>query len=174
MFHKEQKRFFRKDPTRPKNWVFNKQADEWACTEDRKLTFQYEKKERGDLGYKSQVRIYRCDNCSGCPHQKKCTKSDDVSINRAIYVNPLRDTYRKRAERRLTSDEGVILRRRRATDVETVFGDIKQNHGFKRFTLRGLEKVTLEWHLVALGHNMRKLFEAIGKGEVPNLSGVLA
>lgn len=69
MFHKEQKRFFRKDPTQPKNWVFNKQSDEWTCTEDRKLTFQYEKKERSDLGYKSQVRIYRCDNCSGCTHQ---------------------------------------------------------------------------------------------------------
>ena len=44
--------------------------------------------------------------------------------------------------------------------METVFGDIKRNLGFTRFTLRGLEKVTLEWRLVATGHNIRKLFLA--------------
>ncbi len=167
MFHKEQKRFFKKDPTQPKNWGFNKNADEWMCLQGRTLSFLHEKKERSDLGYESTVRLYRCCDCSGCPHQKKCTKSDDESRNRTIYVNPLRDAYRRRAERRLTSAEGVVLRRRRATDVETVFGNIKQNHGFKRFTLRGLDKVTHEWHLVAFAHNMRKLFEAMsGKNAV--------
>ncbi len=45
-------------------------------------------------------------------------------------------------------------------DVETVFGDIKRNLGFTRFTLRGLEKVELEWRLVATGHNIRKMFLA--------------
>ena len=45
-------------------------------------------------------------------------------------------------------------------EIQTVFGDIKRNLGFNRFTLRGLEKVTHEWHLVAAGHNIRKLFLA--------------
>ncbi len=40
------------------------------------------------------------------------------------------------------------------------FFRIKRNLGFTRFTLRGLEKVTLEWRLVAAGHNIRKLFLA--------------
>lgn len=164
MFHKEQKRAFKKDPTQPKNWSFDELADEWTCAEGRTLTFRYERKERSDLGYESTTRIYRCEDCSGCPHQRKCTKSDDRSKKRSIYSNPLREAYRRRAERRLTSDEGVVLRRRRATDVETVFGDIKNNWGFKRFTLRGLEKVSLEWGLVALGHNMRKIHEAINRG----------
>ena len=164
LFHKEQKRAFKKDATQPKNWTFDGLADEWTCAGGRKLSFQYEKKEKSDLGYESTTRIYRCADCAGCPHQRKCTKSDDESKNRSIYVNPLREAYRKRAERRLTSDEGIVLRRRRATDVETVFGDVKNNWGFKRFTLRGLEKASLEWGLVALGHNMRKLFEAINRG----------
>ena len=37
---------------------------------------------------------------------------------------------------------------------------IERNLGFTRFTLRGLEKVTLGWRLVAAGHNIRKLFLA--------------
>ncbi|MCB6311322.1 transposase [Gordonibacter pamelaeae] len=41
---------------------------------------------------------------------------------------------------------------------------MKSNWGFKRFTLRGLEKASLEWGLAALGHNMRKLHEAVSGG----------
>ena len=44
--------------------------------------------------------------------------------------------------------------------MKTVFRDIKENYGFTRFTLRGLEKVTLEFRLIAADHNIRKLFRA--------------
>lgn len=60
----------------------------------------------------------------------------------------------------LRSEAGSALRKRRSVDVETAFGNIKRNLGFTRFTLRGLEKVELEWRLVAMGHNIRKLFLA--------------
>lgn len=60
----------------------------------------------------------------------------------------------------LRTDVGSAPRKRRSVDVETVFDDIKRNLGFTRFTLRDLEKVTLEWRLVATGHNIRKLFLA--------------
>lgn len=161
MFYKEQKRSFRRDPTQQRNWVFDKETDTWMCGGGRTLSFTYERQETSELGYKSTTRVYRCENCTDCPHHKACTKSDDASKNRTIYVGPLRDAYRTQAAELLTSAEGIDLRRRRATDVETVFGDIKQNHGFKRFTLRGLDKVTHEWGLVALGHNMRKLQAAM-------------
>ena len=83
--------------------------------------------------------------------------------NRRIYVNPHRDALRKKAAARLTSDEGIVLRRRRATDVETVFGDVKRNWGFRRFTLRGIEKVAHEWRLLMMGHNIRKLTRKIAE-----------
>jgi Transposase DDE domain len=34
--------------------------------------------------------------------------------------------------------------------------NIKQNHGFKRFMLRGKEKVTMEWGLISIAQNIRK------------------
>jgi hypothetical protein len=37
-----------------------------------------------------------------------------------------------------------------------VFAAIKNNHQFKRFMLKGLEKVTIETGLLALAHNLRK------------------
>lgn len=167
LFHKEQKRSFKADPTQPKNWIFNEESDTWTCSGGRSLAFLEDKRVKSDLGFVSATRLYRCDDCSGCPHQAKCTKSEDESRNRTIYVNPSLAEYRSRAARRLTSDEGIILRRRRATDVETVFGNIKNNWGFKRFALRGLAKVTHEWGLVSLGHNMRKIAQVMGAKQAP-------
>ena len=31
LFHKEQKRAFKKDTTQTKNWAFDELADEWTC-----------------------------------------------------------------------------------------------------------------------------------------------
>jgi hypothetical protein len=41
--------------------------------------------------------------------------------------------------------------------VEPVFGIIKAAMGFRQFLLRGLEKTGLEWSLVSLAYNMRRL-----------------
>lgn len=40
---------------------------------------------------------------------------------------------------------------------EPVFGIIKQAMAFRQFLLRGLEKTTGEWQLVALAYNFRRL-----------------
>jgi hypothetical protein len=44
----------------------------------------------------------------------------------------------------LNSEEGLERRKKRCFDVEPTFGNIKQNHGFRRFMLRGKEKVEIE------------------------------
>ena len=49
------------------------------------------------------------------------------------------------------------LYRRRCGIVEPVFGQIKHNHHFTRFSQRGLPYVTTEWTLVCVSHNIRKL-----------------
>jgi transposase len=42
--------------------------------------------------------------------------------------------------------------------VEPVFGQIKAGRGFRRFSLRGLEKIRSEWRLVCLTHNLLKIW----------------
>ncbi len=65
--------------------------------------------------------------------------------------------YREQARRNLLSEEGQRLRARRGVEVESVFGRLKHNWGFRRFMLRGLEKVRIEWGLLCIAHNMAKL-----------------
>ncbi len=58
---------------------------------------------------------------------------------------------------KLASEEGRALYRLRQQTVEPVFGVIKAVLGFRRFSLRGLDKVTGEWDLVALAYNCKRL-----------------
>lgn len=47
--------------------------------------------------------------------------------------------------------------RLRKQTVEPIFGQIKEARGFRRFLLRGLEKVETEWALLCTAHNLLKL-----------------
>ncbi len=59
---------------------------------------------------------------------------------------------------RLATPEGKRLYALRKQTVEPVFGIIKSVMGFRQFSLRGLQKVKGEWHLVTLAWNVRRMF----------------
>jgi hypothetical protein len=67
-------------------------------------------------------------------------------------------TVKEVMKRRLKTAEGKAIYKRRKETVEPVFGIIKQVLGFRQFLLRGLEKVNLEWGIVCLGYNMKRLY----------------
>ena len=76
--------------------------------------------------------------------------------NRIIEVNHNLNRLKQKAEKRLKNKRGIQKRKQRCFDTEPVFANIKHNHHFKRFMLRGLEKVHIETGLLALAHNLRK------------------
>uniref|UniRef100_UPI002604AC23 transposase n=1 Tax=uncultured Dokdonia sp. TaxID=575653 RepID=UPI002604AC23 len=45
----------------------------------------------------------------------------------------------------------------RCWDIEAIFGNIKHNMNFKRFMLRGIDKVETEIGLIAMAHNLKKV-----------------
>ena len=59
---------------------------------------------------------------------------------------------------RVATKAGRLRYKQRQQTVEPVFGIIKQAMGFRRFSLRGLAKVRLEWTLVTLAYNLKRLF----------------
>ena len=58
---------------------------------------------------------------------------------------------------RLTTLAGRATYAVRKQTVEPVFGIIKSVMGFRQFSLRGLRKVTGEWHLVCLAWNVKRM-----------------
>ena len=152
---------WREDEMRVANWSYDSEQDIYTCPEGRILNFTKEQVRRSDLDFVSTFRIYECSDCTACSRRSKCTKSKNPDYKKTISINPRLTFFKERASEMLHTEKGSRLRKKRGVDVETVFGDIKNNHGFTRFTLRGLEKASLEWRLVALGHNIRKLTYAL-------------
>jgi hypothetical protein len=60
--------------------------------------------------------------------------------------------------KKLATQEGRLIYGKRASTVEPVFGVIKATMGLRQFLLRGLGKVRIEWDLVCLAYNMRRLW----------------
>jgi transposase len=63
----------------------------------------------------------------------------------------------ERMRHRLRTKAGRAIYRLRQQTVEPIFGIVKEAMGFRRFLLRGEEQVDLEWTLVSLAYNLRRL-----------------
>lgn len=160
MFHAEDKKKYKDNPFLQQNLYYNEDEDYYVCPMGQHMSRVGGKRVKSDLGYVSFLDIYRAKRCCGCPLRCLCYKGK--ADTRAIEVNKKNNAYRKRAKELLTSEEGLYHRSKRPIEPEAVFGDIKFNHGFKRFRLKGIGKVSVEFGLVALAHNLRKYAKTLG------------
>jgi len=144
----------RKHQFRADHFEYDPQTDEFICPNQQRLGYLYTGKYKTDNGYESERRHYACQNCLDCPLKDQCTKARG---NRRIQISFQLLEYRRQARENLTSEAGKALRKMRSVEVETVFGHLKHNMKFRRFHLRGMEKVNTEWGLVCIAHNMKKL-----------------
>ena len=139
------------------NFTYKQEDDKMYCPEGRQMSLvQTEERTTGN-GYMQQLKKYKGD-CIGCKYLQACSKSP---YGRTVQLNMRLEKYKQNTKENLSSPLGIELRKKRSIDVESVFGDIKHNQGFKRFSLRGFEKVNAEFGLVALAHNMKKVKEMV-------------
>ena len=59
----------------------------------------------------------------------------------------------------LATPHGRELYKRRAQQIEPIFGNTKHNRGFTRFARRGRSAARTEWRLIATTHNLVKLHQ---------------
>lgn len=152
-YHKEKSKKWQKDISKIDNWHYNEVGDTWTCVAGQKLTFRYESKEKSESGFEIQHRHYRSEGCEGCLLKPSCTKAQG---NREIRVSMRYLRYKRQVREKLQSEEGYKLSVRRMIEPESVFGQMKNNRGFRRFLLRGLPKVSLEVGWLSLAHNLLK------------------
>jgi len=65
--------------------------------------------------------------------------------------------FAERMRHRTATAAGRACYKLRQQTVEPTVGIIKEAMGFRRFLLRGLAKVSLEWNLVCLAYNLKRL-----------------
>jgi transposase len=132
---------------------YNKEKDCYYCPMGQVMERCGTKSRKTVTGFIQTLAIYKTKNCNGCPLRGVCHKGQG---SRTIEVNHSLSLLKTQADHRLQSEEGIRHRKKRCWDVEAVFGNIKNNHQFRRFMLRGKKKVAIEIGLLALAHNLRK------------------
>jgi hypothetical protein len=151
-FHKEKTKKFKRDISKPENLYYDKEKDIFYCPMGQKMHNIGEGFKKTSNGYKYNVSKYQASNCSTCPLVCHHGKG-----NRIMEINWKLWKYKEKINDKLCSLLGLQKRGKRATEPETVFGNIKSNKGFRRFMLRGLEKVSIEFGLIAISHNLAKI-----------------
>lgn len=154
-FFNETKPKIKNNPFIKENFKYDENTDTYTCPQGRKLMYEGHTDKTTRTGYGFTIKNYKCTDCSDCPFKDLCLQKD--ADRRTIHVNINLDRHRQIARNNLTSEEGKKKRSQRSTEIETYFGDIKHNMGFRRLHLRGLDKVKTELLLVGLAHNLRKM-----------------
>lgn len=154
-FHKEQKHHKKPpNPFHPDQFHYNIEQDCYYCPMGQQMQNLGVSKRTTKNGYLQTYTRYQASNCQGCPLRGSCFKAKG---NRVIERNYQLLRLKAQAKQKLLSERGVAHRKQRCWDIEAIFGNIKHNMNFKRFMLRGIDKVNTEIGLIAMAHNIKKV-----------------
>ena len=138
------------------SFVYDEKRDCYICVEGQQLVFSHLQKRKD----KEPLRIYRCRSCQACAFFGCCTTDlNGRSISRHPYEKELHQMRQK-----LDSASGKAIYGKRKYTVEPAFGHIKSIMGVTCFLLRGQQKVRGEFKLIAIAHNLRKIWLHVKAG----------
>jgi hypothetical protein len=132
---------------------YNQQQNYLVCPMGQMMAHIGDRTRITATGYKQTVSRYQAANCHGCPMRGTCHSGKG---NRIAEVNHQLRKHKQEAKERLNTEQGIKYRKKRPVDVEPVFAQIKHNHAFRRFLLKGLTKTEVEIGLLSIAHNLRK------------------
>lgn len=153
-FGKEQRPRYKPNPFAGDQMGYDAEKDELICPAGKRLIYWYTAHPKSNNGYRGEKRRYFAQDCQACGLKAQCTRG---AGNRQVHLSLQLKAFRQQAKENLTSEQGKRLSAQRGVEVESVFGRLKQDWGFRRFLLRGLEKVTTEIGLLCIAQNMAKL-----------------
>jgi transposase len=152
---------FREDISKRENMKYDETRDEYTCAHGKKLRAVRIETRVSRSGYESEVTVYGCEECCGCPVRERCTAS---KTNREMEVSKKLLAFREASRMNITSEEGIVLRVNRSIQVEGAFGVTKEDSRFRRFMTRGKAGVSGELFLLCFGYNVNKLHHKIQQG----------
>ena len=155
--HCEKKRYGLED------FEYDKNNNCYYCPNGNVLRHQSHQKLRNNSGHKYQAKRGTCKNC---PTINKCinVKTNKNPI-RTLYVADQKYEVNLSAEMRKKIDEpeNREFYSRRQQIIEPVFSDITYCKRMNRFTLQTKRKVTIQWQLYCIVHNIAKCIRSLEK-----------
>lgn len=97
--------------------------------------------------------------CSACPKRDKCLRSKKTNYRiYQISMDHEGKKYSRKMMDKIDTVEGRDIYSRRMGIVEPVFANIRIHKRLNRFTLRTQAKVSIQWMLYCIVHNIEKIF----------------
>ena len=162
-------RKYQNDISRRENMDYREETDSYICRNGRELTARYDKKVRNRNGYTSQVTIYECESCQGCPYKEQCIHGNNCKTpmeerTKRLNVSKVMNQKRREDLVRITGEYGTQLRMNRSIQAEGSFAEIKEDMNFRRYLYRGKKNVLAQSILLSIGRNINKLHHKIQSG----------
>jgi transposase len=140
------------------DFTYDEAADEYECPMGKRLKLNTKKAKARGIFY----RRYHADprDCEMCSVRQGCIKKRGTAGKRKILMIAIESenrSYSKEMAAKIDTERGRKLYPRRVAIVEPVFANIRTQKRLDRFTLRGKIKVTIQWLLYCMVHNMEKI-----------------
>ena len=154
-------RKYKNDIGKIENIKYDSGNDFYTCRNNKKLVVDHLEHSKSKTGYVSEKTVYRCEDCSNCPHKSDCIKGNNCKTpleerTKTLYVAKTFLKKRKEDLERILSDEGVLYRMNRSIQSEGANGIIKWNRSYTRARRRGLNAMNLEIAMICCGFNLHK------------------
>ena len=150
---KQKKNWKPRNPYATDQLTYHADKDIYSCPVGKPMKYIGRQTEKRN-GVVRTHSLYKVSGCRNCPLRQVCHGQKG---NRVIKVNHKGNRLKQQASERLKTEQGIYYRKKRPADVEPVFGNIKYNKNFKRFLLKGIDKTEIEWGLLCIAHNLKKI-----------------
>lgn len=140
-------------------FVYDAQRDVYWCPAGQSLTPEQTTSERSGEGRAVRTRYKAAESsCAACPLRERCLQSTAKRREISRYAHEA--LQEQLAQRMATAAARATYARRREV-VERPFAVIKHHFGARRFLLRGLAKVRIEWRWLAMAFNLERLMSLL-------------
>lgn len=150
----------RKDkPFHASNFKYDEDKDVLICPQSKELKYKETVKSKNK---KYEVKKYQCSNYASCQFRWECSKN---KAGRTVKLNPFYKVIQKQIEYQELESNKEKLKRRKGL-IEPIFGFIKEIDGFRRFTVKGIEKAKTQWSMICTTVNLKKMYKLWAIGEI--------
>lgn len=142
------------------DFSYDSESDQYICPAGERLEYRNEWTDGNGYCFRIYARW-----CEGCAHRSRCYRAKAERHYRRVFRD-VREGLAEAMAEKAQSGDGRRRMNERFGCSEPVFGNLKENLGFRGVRLRGLPSVRGEFLLMCVSHNLNRLFKLFGSQAV--------